>query len=157
MLQDYLEKKRRNKVKKQLRRVKPYLMGDKLEQEIDRIMGIADSGKMDWVVAVESGKTASEYPTPESITYEKLVETAEKFMVRPYILYWFFFRKVDKQKTSGRKSSDYLAMLTECAVRAAKADLKSEEKVMALKAYSRNYGQELSQDQIERMIFTGEV
>lgn len=130
---DYLEKRRRHKAKKMLRLQKPWLMGALLEQEVDRVLGVADSGKLDWTTLIESGKRVSEYPTPESVI-PKVIEIADKYGVHAWSLYYRFKRKVLKLVASGRKKSDYLALLTEVA--ATPQTLNEAEKIQAICLFS---------------------
>jgi hypothetical protein len=157
-LSNYLQLKRRNQAKKMIRKKKPYLMGARLEDEVDRVLGIADSGKMDWVTLVEGGKEASEYSSIDSITYQEVLKTAHEYKVRPYILYWMFHQKALKLEASGRNKHDYLALLKTCAASAAKKNLSDSEKKMAAYIYSKNLkGIEIPNLQLDMMIANGEL
>lgn len=136
---DYLEKRRRYKAKKMLRREKPWLMGDALEQEVDRVLGIADSGKMDWATLIESGKPTSKYPTPESV-YPEIEAVANQFSIKQWVLYWHFKKRVLKLQASGRRKSDYLALLKETATKV--KPLTNTEKIQALTLFSQEVKKE---------------
>lgn len=135
MIYSYIEKRRRHRVKKQIRLQKPWLMGAQLDQEVDRVLGIADSGRMDWAITKKT--EVSEHPTPESITENQVRSTAKEFGIRPYQLYWFFMRKVTKLQASGRTKHDYLAVLKETAATALKKNLTDEEKITAALLFGR--------------------
>jgi hypothetical protein len=133
-MEDYLEKRRRNQVKKMVRKEKKWLQGAQLEEEVDRRLGIADSGKMDWATVVESGKPASQYQTPESV-FPKIKEVAQQYALKQWALYWHFKKKVLKYQGSGRTKSDYLAVLEECATKA--KPMKRAEKIQAMMLFSK--------------------
>lgn len=152
---DYLEKRQKNKIKKMLRLQKPYLMGPQLNQEVERIMGIADSGKMDWAMAKKT--EVSEYPTPESITEEKIRSIAKEFGLRPYVLYWFFMQKVTKLKASGRDKFDYLEVLKEVASSSLKKSLSDEEKITAVLFFANFTGVNITREQVELLLLKGDL
>lgn len=153
MTSEYLEKRRRHKVKKMLRLQKPYLMGALLEQEVDRVLVVADSGKMDW--AMTKKVETSDYPTPESITQTNIREVAKEFGVRPYHLYWFFTQKVIKLQASGRTKHDYLAVLREVAVTALKKSLTDEEKITAALLFGQFAGLIITHQEASLMLEEG--
>lgn len=147
---DYIAKRRRYKAKKMLRREKPWLMGDQLEQEVDRVLGVADSGKMDWVTLIESGKPASEYGTPKTV-FSKIEEVANQYSIRQWVLYWFFKKKILKLQASGRNKHNYLALLQECATKI--KPLSHTEKVQALRLFSEEVKNEpMTTDEAELFI-----
>lgn len=147
---EYLQKRRRNFAKKEVRKQKPWLMGAKLEQEVDRVLGIADSGVMDWKGLADSGKPASQYGTPESII-PKLPEVAKQFALRQWVLYWFFKKKIYKLEAGGRKKSDYLAVLKDIATKV--KPLSRDEKIQALMLFSTEVRHEtLTAEQADFMI-----
>lgn len=152
---DYLEKRRRNKIKKQLRLSKPYLMGAQLDQEVDRIMGISDSGVMDWAAIAKT--EVSDHPTPESVTQAEVREVAGQFGIRPYHLYWFYMQKVTKLQAGGRKRNDYLAVLKDCATTALKKELSDEEKITAVLMFGAFTNVTVTRADAQRMIFKGEL
>lgn len=157
-MNDYLVKKRRRELKRQLRLNKPWLMGDRLELEVDRRMGVADSGVMDWVMNIELGKTTSDYPTPESV-HKEIESVAGEFGVRQWQLYWIFKKKVLKLEAGGRKKSDYLALLREIAMNFSNnKPLSDEEKALALVLFSKEVVKDdLSLDRARLLIELGEV
>lgn len=130
---NYADKRRRHQTKKMVRLQKPYLMGQQLDMEVDRVLGIADSGKMDWATLVESGKSTSQYSTPESV-YPEIEKVADQFSIRQWVLYWHFKKKILKLQASGRTKSDYLALLKETATKV--KPLSNTEKIQALKLFS---------------------
>lgn len=147
---DYLEKRRRHKAKKMLRKEKPWLMGQQLEDAVDKLLGVADSGKMDWATLVESGKKSSQYPTPESV-YPKIEEVAAQFSIKEWVLYWFFKKKVLKLQASGRSKTDYLALLRESATKI--KPLNHTEKVQALTLYANEVkGDQMTADEADLLI-----
>lgn len=151
-MNDYLEKRRRNQTKKMLRKSKPWLMGAQLDAEVDRVLGVADSGKMDWATLVESGKPASQYSTPESV-HSKIEEVASQFSIKQWVLYWFFKKRVLKLEASGRRKSDYLALLKEVATKV--KPLSHTEKVQAMVLFANEVkGEEMSADQADLIITT---
>jgi transposase-like protein len=154
---NYLEKRRRYKVKKELRRTKPWLMGDRLEQEVDRVLGIADSGVMDWATLVESGKPTSDYPTKDSIKQEHIRSVAREFGVRPYQLYWFFTQKLNKLDAAGRTKSDYMAVLRECATVTLKKSMSDEEKITAATMFAQFANTPISRIDAEIMLDEGKL
>lgn len=150
-LEDYIIQRKKNKIKKQLRLSKPYLMGARLEQEVDRLMGIVDSGKMDWLELVENTKNKSAYSTPESITKNEIEEVSEQTGIKTWVLYWFYKQKLLKLKASGREKNDYLALLKEMAAKTKK--LNETQKVQALMLYSREIRKkELSAQEALRIV-----
>ena len=149
-MNDYIEKRRRNQVKKQLRRTKPYLMGQQLDIEVDKVLGISDSGVMDW--AAIQKVAVSDYPTPESITPDLVRSTAKKFGVRPYLLHWVFIQKINKLSASGRTKADYLAVLKECVLVALKKQLTDQEKIIAVVLFSEFAGTPITRLQAEIML-----
>lgn len=133
-------------------------MGDKLDQEVERVLGIADSGDMDWATFVESGKGVSEYPTSESIGYEQCVSVAREHNIRPYQLYWFFYKAVERLKSAGRSKTDYLSYLREIATKSVSKELKDDEKLLAIMLYAKNIGgQEITKSKAEEMLLMGEL
>lgn len=137
---NFTDKKRRQLAKKELRKTKPYLIGWQLEEEVDRILGIADSGRMDWRLLIETGKDESAYSTPESV-FDKLTEVATKYHLREWALYWFYSLKVNKLKASGRSKTDYLALLEESAQSA--KELSYENMVRAVLLHAKDlYGKD---------------
>lgn len=152
---NYLEKRRRHKVKKMLRVQKPYLMGAQLEQEVDKVMGVADSGKMDWAMAKKV--EVSDHPTPDSVTEAEVRDTAKQFGVRPYHLYWVFMQKVTKYQASGKEKHDYLAVLKECAAQAIKKELSDDEKVTAVLLFGQFTHVSITRQQAEIMLYKGEI
>jgi hypothetical protein len=141
---NYLDKYRRNRVKRALRLQKPYLMGALLNQEVDRVLGIADSGKMDWVSLIESGKEVSDYPTPDSVI-SLIPEMAKKYQTKNYLVYWFFKKKINSLESSGRFKSNYKAVLEESARKAAESHLSEDARAVALVLFSADVRkQELS-------------
>jgi len=154
-LDDYLNKRRFNQIKKDIRRKKPYLMGEQLDQEVERVLGIADSGAMDWVTYVESGKGTSKHPTPESIGYDECVTVAQEHNMRPYQLYWFFYKAVERLKSAGRSKTDYYAYLKHIAAKSVSKKLTDDEKVLAAMLWSKVGGEEISKAKAEIMLETG--
>ena len=157
-LDDYLEVKRRNKIKKQLRKTKPGLMGARLDIEVDRVMGIVDSGKMDWAELVSDSKGTSDYPTPESVRYDDFIEAGTKYKVRPYVLYWFFIKKSTSLKASGRKKANYKAVLFELAPSCIGKRLDRDTKFVAATMFAKDLrGVILTRPQVEEMIIKGNI
>ena len=154
-MDNYLEKRRRNKVKKQLRKQKPYLMGAQLDEEVDRVLGLSDSGKMDWAAIQKT--EVSDYPTPESVTEKDVREVAKAFGLRPYKLYWFFSQKLNKLTATGRKRNDYMAVLKECASAALKKELKDEEKITGVLFFAQFTNVTVTRHDAELMLFKGEI
>lgn len=152
---DYLEKRRRIKVKKMLRIQKPYLMGALLDQEVDRILGIADSGKMDWAMAKKI--EISDHPTPESVTESELREVAKVFGVPSFKLYWYYMQQVTKYQASGRNKHNYLSVLKEVAANSLKKTLKDEEKVTAALMFGQFTNVSITRAQAELMLYKGEI
>jgi hypothetical protein len=152
---NYLKRKQRNQIKKKLRLAKPYLMGARLEQEIDCVLGIADSGKLDWLEIVQDTKKKSQYSTPESIVPDKLEEIAKKYSIRRWVLYWYFKQKILKLKASGRDKNDYLALLEEIAQKAAtKKELSQTEKITAIVLFSKEIKKDpVTPEQARTIIF----
>jgi hypothetical protein len=155
MTSDYLEKRRRNRVRKELRLRKPYLMGPQLDQEVDRIMGIADSGRMDWAMAKKT--EILDHAEPEDVTEEEIRAIAKEFGVRPYLLYWLFMNKVTKFQASGREKHNYLAVLRECAVPAIKKELTDDEKVTAALLFGQFACVSITRQEAERLLAEGEL
>jgi len=160
-LQDFMIQKQRNKVKKELRRVKPYLFGAQLENEVDKVIGVVHTGKMDWAAVVNAVKaeTESKYPTPESIKYENVVAVAEEFGIRPYHLFWFYSQKLEKLQANGRNKFDYMATLRAVAGSILKKkDLEPEEKIVAVQLYAKKLRNiTITRQKAETMIFLGEI
>jgi hypothetical protein len=151
----FTDKKRRQLAKRELRKTKPYLMGWQLEEEVDKVLGIADSGKMDWRLLIESGKDDSAYSTPESV-YEKLTEVASKYHLREWALYWFYSLKVNKLKASGRSKTDYLALLEESAQSA--KELSYENMVRAVLLHAKDlYGKDKEENWAKARLHNGLV
>lgn len=155
MTSDYLEKRRRNRVKKMLRLEKPFLMGALLDQEVDRVLGLADSGRMDWAMAKKTEIT--DHPTPDDVTEEEVREVAKQFGVRPYKLYWLFMQKVTKFQSSGREKHNYLAVLKECAVSAIKKELTDDEKITAALLFGQFASLSITRQEAEMMLERGEL
>lgn len=157
-LDDYLAIKRRNKAKKELRKRYPSLMGQQLEQKVDEVLGTADSGKMDWAELVADSKVVSDYPTPKSVKYEDFLEIGEKYKVRPYVLYWFYSKKISKLQASGRKKNNYKALLKELAPTCIGKELDFDTKIVAATLYAKDLkGVIVTRPQIESMIVSGEL
>jgi hypothetical protein len=155
-LNDYLNKRRRNQAKKQLRRTKPYLFGDQLDQEVDRQFGISDSGSMDWAAIQKT--EVSDYPTPDSVRYEDVVEIAKEFKLRPYALYWFYLKKVNKLDATGRKKNDYKALLKELAPSVIGKELDFDTKIVAATIYAKDLKSvTLTRSEAESMIMEGKI
>lgn len=152
---NYLDKRRRHKVKKQLRLEKPWLMGTLLEQEVDRILNISDSGRMDWA-SIKKVET-SDHPTPESVVEQEVRDTAKLFGVRPFQLYWHFLQKTTKLDASGKVKNNYLAVLRECAVQAIKKELTDEEKIIAILLFGQFSHVSVTRQEAERMLMRGEI
>ena len=155
MTSDYLEKRRRNRIKKELRLHKPYLMGALLNQEVDRIMGIADSGRMDWAMAKKT--EILDHPTVGDVTREEVREVAREFGIRPYQLYWMFMSKVTKYKASGREKHNYLAVLRECAASTIKKELTGDEKVTAALLFAQFASVIITRQEAEGLLQNGEL
>lgn len=152
---NYSDKRRRHRVKKMVRLNKPYLVGVWLDLEVDRLLGISDSGKMDW--AMTKKVEISDHLTPNSVTEDEVRETAKEFGIRPYHLYWFFLQKVTKYQASGKEKHNYLAVLRECAAQAIKKELSNEEKITAVLLFGQFTGVSVTRQQAELMIFKGEI
>jgi len=155
MMSNYLEKRRRHKVKKHLRLEKPWLMGAQLDQEVDRILEIADSGRMDW--AMTKKVEVSDHPTPDSVTETHVRETSKKFNIRPYQLYWMFVQKVTKLQASGRTKHDYLAVLKEVAATTIKKNFSDEEKITAVLLFSQFTSLSITRQEAEKMLEEGKI
>ena len=155
MTSDYLEKRRRNRIKKEIRLRKPYLMGAMLDQEVDRVLGIADSGRMDWAMAKPT--VILDHQNPEDVTPEEVRTIAKEFGVRPYLLYWLFLQKVTKFKASGRTKHNYFAVLRECAVPAIKKELTGDEKVTAALLFGQFASVSITRQEAERLLAEGEL
>lgn len=153
---EFVEKRRRNQTKKAVRKAKPWLMGQQLETEVDRVLGVADSGKMDWAAAIKKPE-ASDFPTVESIQQDHVQEVAKEFGLRPYKLYWFFTQKVNKLQATGRSRNDYMALLKECATLALKKELSDEEKKTAAMFWGKFIGVTVTRQQVELLMFKGEL
>lgn len=152
---DFLEKRRRHKVKKMLRLQKPYLMGAQLDQEVDRILGISDSGRMDW--AMTKKVEVSDHPTPDSVTEAEVREVAKEFGIRPYRLFWLFMQKVTKYQASGKEKHDYLAVLKECAAQAIKKELSDDEKITAVLLFGQFTNVSITRQQAMLMLEQGTI
>jgi len=155
MTSDYLEKRRRNRIKKELRLHKPYLMGALLDQEVDRVLGIADSGRMDWAMARPT--QILDHASADDVTPEEVRATAKEFGIRPYQLYWLFLQKVNKFKASGREKHNYLAVLRECAVSTIKKELTGDEKVTAALLFGQFASVSITRQEAERLLAEGEL
>lgn len=155
MNSDYLEKRRRNRIRKELRLHKPYLMGAVLDQEVDRIMGIADSGRMDWAMAKKT--EILDHKSPDDVTTEEVREVAKEFGIRPYLLHWLFLQKVNKFKASGREKHNYLAVLRECAVPAIKKELTDDEKITAVLLFAQFASVSITREDAVDMLERGEL
>lgn len=152
---NFAEKKRRQLAKKELRKTKPYLTGWRLEEEVDRVLGVADSGSMDWRLLIEMGKDDNPYSTPESV-YDKLTEVASRYHLREWALYWFYALKVNKLKASGRTKTDYLALLEEAAQSA--KELSYENMVRAVLLHAKDlYGKDKSEAWAKARLHNGLV
>lgn len=157
-LQEYLEIKRRNQAKKELRKKYPSLMGQQLEAKVDQVLGIVDSGKMDWAILASNNVKTSKYPSHDSVKYDDFVKVAKEYKIRPYILYWFYMKKVNKLKASGRSKSDYYAMLKDIAPTVIGKELNFDTKTVAAALYAKDLkGVMLTRQQIEEMIIKGEL
>lgn len=155
MTSDYLEKRRRNQVKKKLRLQKPYLMGARLDEEVDKILGLADSGKFDWAMA-RKVKT-SEFPTPDSIKESHVRGVAKQFGVRPYKLYWLYLNKTTKLQASGSQKNNYYAVLKECAAPAINKELTDDEKITAVLLFAQFTNVSITRPEAEAMLERGEI
>ena len=156
-LDDYLAIKRRLKTKRQLRKQYPHLIGQQLEARVDKILGISDSGKMVWA-EIKAPKKTSKYPIPESVKYDDFVEVSEKYRVRPYILYWFYLKKVSKLQASGRKKNNYKGLLLELAPSCIGKELDFDTKIIATTIYAKDLkGVMLTRPQVESMIIEGKL
>lgn len=156
-LDNYLAMKRRNRTKKEVRKQYPNLMGQQLDEKVDHVLGISDSGKMDWA-AIQAPVQSSDYPTPESVKYEDVVEIAREFRLRPYILYWFFLKKTSKLKASGRSKSDYKALLKELAPSVIGKELDFDTKIVSVTLYAKDLkGVTITRPQAESMIVEGKL
>jgi hypothetical protein len=155
MTSDYLDKRRRNKIKKELRLHKPYLMGALLDQEVDRIMGVADSGRMDWAMAKKT--EILDHPTPDDVKVQEIRDVAKEFGIRPYLLYWLFLQKVNKFLASGRTKHNYLAVLRDCAVPAIRKELTDDEKVTATLLFAQFASVIITRQEVEELLQNGEL
>lgn len=156
-LDDYLEIKRRNRARKELRKKYPSLMGQQLEEKVDKFLGVADSGKVDWAMFKDNSVT-SDYPDPQSVKYDDVVEVAKEFKIRPYMLYWFFMKKVTKLQASGRKKTNYKAVLKEIAPSVIGKELDMDTKIVAATMYAKDLKSVmLTRSQVEGMIIGGEL
>lgn len=156
-LDDYLAIKRRNRARKEVRKKYPSLMGQQLEDKVDQMLGVADSGKVDWAMFKDNSET-SEYPTPESVKYEDFVEIGKKYKVRPYVLYWFYQKKVAKLSARGSRKTDYRALLIDVASSSIGKELDMDTKIVAATMYAKDLkGVMLTRPQVEGMIVRGEL
>lgn len=158
--QEYLQSKARAKLKKDIRYKKPHLFGQALDREVDRVIGISKSSNMDWaaVSAIITPPRVSNYPTKESITEKEILEVGNEYSIRPYILYWFFNKKVQSLESSGRDKTDYLSLLRDVATKSVRRTLTDVEKISAVKLYAKNIKNvELSNGQVDLMVFKGEL
>lgn len=157
-LDNYLATKRRNRAKKELRKTRPHLMGQQLEIEVDRVLKIADTGKMDWTKFVDDNSVSSDYPTADSVKYEDVVEIAKEFRLRPYALYWFYLKKVAKLDASGRKKTDYKALLKSLAPSVIGKELDFDTKIVAATMYAKDLKNVMiTRSQAESMIMEGKL
>jgi len=158
--QAYLQQKNRNKVRRELKKTKPYLQGIQLENEIDRILGVIDTGKLDWMKVVNEVKPTelSAYSLPESIGYEEIKQVAHEYNVRPYLLYWFYHQKIEQLKSSGRTKYNYLSTLKNVATKIVSRDLDETEKITAAILYAKQIGAKpLTKSQAKMMLLMGEL
>lgn len=155
MMSNFLEKRRRNRTKKMIRLQKPWLMGALLDQEVDRVLGISDSGRMDWAMTKKT--EVSDHPTPDSVTEDEVRAIAKEFGVRPYHLYWLFMMKITKYQASGREKHNYLAVLKECASAAIKKELTDEEKITAVLLFGQFTSVTITRQQAEFMLEEGKL
>lgn len=157
-LSAYLDQKRRTKIKKDLRKTKPYLMGWKLDEEVDRVMGVIDSGELDWVQhTATKADPNSTHPTPDSVTKQDVYDMADKYSLRPYVVYWSYKQKVAGLEASGRTKTNYLSLLEQAAQKA-KPVVDSDEKIKALTVYfSEVLEREVTRSELEIMILEGKV
>jgi hypothetical protein len=156
--QGFLDNKQRNKIKKQVRYQHPELFGKALDREVDRVMGIAKSGKMDWAMVGATITPPSNYMSPDDIGLDEIVSVASEYSMRPYILYWFFVRKLQTLQADGREKNDYLALLKLVASTSVKKTLTDDEKIPAIQLFAKNIKHiEISVSDIEFMIFKGEI
>jgi len=157
-LNNYLETKRRNRARKELRKQYPNLMGQQLEDKVDRVLGIADTGKMDWTKFVDNNSKTSDYPTPDSVKYEDVVEIAKEFRLRPYALYWFYLKKIAKLTASGRDKTNYKALLKELAPGVIGKELDFDTKIVAATIYAKDLKDVMiTRQQAEAMIMEGKL
>lgn len=156
-LDNYLAMKRRNRAKKELRRRYPSLMGQQLEDKVDQMLGVADSGRVDWAMFKDNSKT-SDYPTPDSVKYEDFVEVGELYRVRPYILYWFFKKKIAKLEARGSDKTDYKALLKDVASASIGKELDFDTKIVAITMFAKEMKNvTITRSQAEGLIVRGEI
>ena len=157
-LDDYLATKRRNRAKKELRKKYPRLMGQQLEDKVDQVLGVADSGKMDWTQFLKPNQISSKYHSAETITYDDVVEVAKSYKIRPYVLYWFYLKKINKLSASGREKANYKAVLKEVATASISKELDMDTKIVAATIYAKDLkGVMLTRPQVESMILEGKL
>lgn len=132
-------------------------MGQQLEDKVDQYLGIADSGKVDWAM-LKDNSTTSDYPTPDSVEYEDFLEVGKQYKVRPYILYWFYNKKVSKLKARGRDRTNYKALLKDVASSSIGKELDMDTKIVAATMYAKDLKSVmLTRSQVEGMIVRGEL
>lgn len=157
-LEAHLAIKKRNRARKQLRKIRPHLIGQRLEAEVDRVLNIADSGKMDWASLVADSTKTSDYPDSKSVKYEDFKEIAKEFRIRPYILYWHFIKKVAKLQASGRGKSDYRALAVDLAPTCIGVELDFDTKIVSATIYAKDMKDVmLTRSQAESMIMEGKL
>lgn len=157
-LNNYLATKRRNRARKELRKQYPSLMGQQLEDKVDRVLGIADTGKMDWTQFTKDNSVTSEHPTADSVKYDDVLEIAKEYRLRPYVLYWFYLKKVAKLDASGRKKTDYKALLKELAPSIIGKELDFDTKIVAATMYAKDLKNVMiTRPQAESMIMEGKL
>ncbi len=155
-LDEYLAIKRRNKIKKEVKKKYPNLMGQQLNNKVDHILGISDSGKMDWA-SFEAPTKTSDYPDVKSVKYKDLKEVAKEFGVRPYILYWFFLKKISKLQASGRSKNDYKALARDLAPAVIGKELDFDTKIIAATMFAKLNNVMITRQQAESMILEGKI
>ena len=155
-LDEYLAIKRRNKIKKEVKKKYPNLMGQQLNNKVDHILGISDSGKMDWA-SFEAPTKTSDYPDVKSVKYKDLKEVAKEFGVRPYILYWFFLKKISKLQASGRSKNDYKALARDLAPACIGKELDFDTKIIAATMFAKLNNVMITRQQAESMILEGKI
>lgn len=148
--QDYLAIKRRNKLKKEIRKAKPNLFGQALDREVDRVMGVSHSPQMDWASVSAMSTPPSQYPTPESVI-PHIEEVANEFNIKQWALWWQFKKKVNKLEASGRDRHDYMALLKQIAMTPKK--LSYEEKILAYQLFGKEIiGEDMPRDKVITII-----